>query len=247
MEWLRQTDYAHRGLHGLTDQCPENSLAAVEEAIGRGFGIEIDVQRTADFEAVVFHDTTLNRMTSRLGPVSNWRCSDLTKTPLADTEQTIPTLAQVLDLISGRVPLLVEIKSSPGGIPGVLEQGVSQQLRRYKGPVAVMSMNPAPLKWLGFLAPGIPRGDVITKVHSSKPVTRLLKVTKRLKQSVGMQSGSGSDFKAVDFELVQEEWAQRERENDRPVLTWTVTSAEDAQVAREHADALIFEGFRPDR
>jgi glycerophosphoryl diester phosphodiesterase len=163
-DWIKKTDFAHRGLHGLSDNCPENSLAAIDEAVQHGYGIEIDVQRSADYEAIVFHDTNLNRMTELPGPVVNRSSGQLRETRLAGSSEKIPTLRQVLDLVNGRAPLLVEIKSSPGPVvPGVLEQRVATLLESYPGPVGVMSLSPNPIAWLGVLAPRLLLGNVVLK------------------------------------------------------------------------------------
>lgn len=245
-DWIKETDFAHRGLHGLSEGCPENSLAAIEEAVQHGYGIEIDVQRTADYEAVVFHDANLNRMTNRHGPVSNWTSSKLHETRLAESSESIPTLRQVLDLVNGRVPLLIEIKSSPGPVvPGVLEQRVATLLERYSGPVGVMSLSPNPLAWLGLLSPHTPLGNVVTKVHRTKYLKGFLRGAAKVVRRLGAGAIAKSDFVAVDLNIIEQLQPDVIRQKGKPVLTWTVTSEADAADARQHADALIFEGFRP--
>lgn len=245
-DWIKETDFAHRGLHGLSDGCPENSLAAVEEALQYGYGIEIDVQRSADYEAIVFHDTNLHRMTDRHGPVVNWSSDKLRKTRLAGSAQKIPTLRQVLDLVQGRAPLLIEIKSSPGpGVPGVLEQRVATLLDSYKGPVGVMALSPNPLAWLGLLSPRTPLGNVVTKVHRASVLKSFLRSATKVARKLGAGAIAKSDFIAIDFNILDPTQSDVIRQKGKPVLVWTVTSEADASDARQHADALIFEGFRP--
>ena len=101
-------DYAHRGLH--KEGVPENSLAAFEDACRAGFGIELDVQLSHDGEVMVFHDYTLIRMTGCDKKLCELDAKELMTLTLAGTDQTIPTLKQVLALVDGRVPLLVELK-----------------------------------------------------------------------------------------------------------------------------------------
>lgn len=243
LDWIKEADYAHRGLHGLREDCPENSLAAIEEALQHGYGIEIDIQRSADYEALVFHDSTLDRMTSWKGPVANRTARDLCSATLQGSPQAIPTLAQALDLVRGRVPLLIEIKASPG-IPGVLEQRVASLLESYTGPVGVMSLSPNPLAFLGILAPRLPLGNVVTKVHRTGVLRRLLRGATKVARSVGAGFIAKSDFVAIDIEMLGDGSLDDVRRRGKPLLAWTVRSEDDATAAQEHADALIFEGFR---
>ena len=108
-------DYAHRGLHN--DEIPENSLAAFEAACEAGHGIELDIQLSKDGEVMVFHDYTLIRMTGKEGKVCDYTAAELKSTSLKGTDQTIPTFAEVLDLVNGRVPILVELKGP--GVAGI--------------------------------------------------------------------------------------------------------------------------------
>ncbi|CAN0604739.1 unnamed protein product, partial [Ectocarpus sp. 12 AP-2014] len=132
---------AHRALHDKGHARPENSAAAVQAAVDANYGIEIDVQLSADKDAVVFHDYDLNRLTDRAGAVNHWTAKDLTAIALKDGGgQGIPTLSEVLNLIAGRVPLLIEIKDQDkqlGPEVGALEKAVADAIDDYKGPVAV--------------------------------------------------------------------------------------------------------------
>lgn len=245
-DWIKGIDFAHRGLHGLSNDCPENSLAAIKEAVQHGYGIEIDVQRSADYEAVVFHDANLNRMTSTPGPVVSRTSNQLRQTRLAGCTETIPTLRQVLDLVKGRTPILIEIKSSPGpGVPGVLEQRVATLLDSYDGPVGVMALSPNPLAWLGLLSPRTPLGNVVTRAHRTNLLRKFLTTATRLARTMGAGSIAKSDFVAVDRRLIGDGSFEAVRQRGKPVLTWTVTSETEADSARHSADALIFEGFLP--
>lgn len=245
-DWIKGTDFAHRGLHGLAEGCPENSLAAIEEAVQNGYGVEIDIQRSADYEAIVFHDTNLHRMTEKTGLVVSRTSNFLSETRLAGSSEKIPTLRQVLDLVNGRVPLLIEIKSSPGpGVPGVLEQRVASLLENYSGPVGVMALSPNPLAWLGLLSPQTPLGNVVSSVHRTSYLKGFLRTATKIVRSLGAGAIAKSDFVAVDLSIIEQIQPDVIREKGKPLLTWTVTSEADAVGARCHADALIFEGFRP--
>jgi glycerophosphoryl diester phosphodiesterase len=245
-DWLKETDFAHRGLHGLSDGCPENSLAAIEEAVKHGYGIEIDVQRSADYEAIVFHDTNLKRLTNSHGPVASRQSSELCRTELTGSTEKIPTLKQVLDVIGGRTPLLIEIKSSPGpGVPGVLEQRVASLLESYKGPVAAMALSPNPIAWLGLLSPHTPLGNVVTKVHRASVLPGLLRSATKVVRRLGAGAIARSDFVAIDLNILEQCQPDEIRQKGKPVLAWTVTSETQAAETRDKADALIFESFKP--
>ncbi|MXW87640.1 MAG: phosphodiesterase, partial [Boseongicola sp. SB0667_bin_21] len=136
---------AHRALHDASDGRPENSRAAVNAALEHGYGIEIDVQLTSDGQAAVFHDYTLERLTGREGLVREQSIQELASIALRGSSESIPDLAEVLGLVAGRVPLLIEIKDWDGTFGpdvGSLESAVAKVLEGYDGPAAVMSFNP---------------------------------------------------------------------------------------------------------
>jgi glycerophosphoryl diester phosphodiesterase len=244
MDWLRTTDFAHRGLHGHIERCPENSMPAIEEAIDHGYGIEIDIQRSMDNEAIVFHDLSLKRLTGKKGLVANLQAHELRKIRFRGSSHTIPTLKQVLDLVEGRVPLLLEIKNAPG-IPGMLEMRVAELIRRYSGPLAVMSWTPTIVKTLALLAPGIPSGRVISKLTDLQVPERAKWLQKMLTPKIGFDSSTNRQFAACALKSLLSEHVPEERVGGAPLLTWTVTSSEEARRARALADGIIFEGFRP--
>ena len=237
--------FAHRGLHGAG--CPENSLPAFGAAITAGYGIELDVQESADGEAVVFHDATLDRMTGATGPVRARRLADLTQLDLRGGQTRLPSLPDALALIAGRVPLLVEVKDQHGALGPVsarLEAAVARALRDYPGPVAVMSFNPHSMAAMARLAPGIPRGLTTCAFTASdwpgvpgRRRARLRRIT---------------DFGAVGASFVSHDWTDLGnpalaglRARKIPVLCWTIRTAEQAAQALTAAQAITFEGFTP--
>ncbi|MEL7117196.1 MAG: glycerophosphodiester phosphodiesterase family protein, partial [Pseudomonadota bacterium] len=150
---------AHRGLHGQGR--PENTRAACVAAIEAGYGIELDLQLSRDGVAMVFHDETLDRLTDTTGPVADRTAAALGQIRIAGTDQTIPTLADVLDLVGGAAPLLIELKDQDGAlgdVGGTLEAATARTLESYNGDVALMSFNPNSVVRLAVLAPHIPRG-----------------------------------------------------------------------------------------
>ncbi|MFN3613630.1 MAG: glycerophosphodiester phosphodiesterase family protein, partial [Rubrimonas sp.] len=153
---------AHRGLHDRAAGRIENSRAAVRAAVEAGYGVEIDVQLSADGEAMVFHDDALDRLTARSGPLKALTAAELGRIALTGSAETIPTLAEILAVTSGRAALLIEIKDQGGRMDatgvGPLEARVAALLGDYAGPVAVMSFNPASVAAMRDAAPSVPRG-----------------------------------------------------------------------------------------
>ncbi len=141
---LTAVPFAHRGLHG--PGVPENSRAAFRAAITRGHGIELDVQASREGEAMVFHDEDLGRLTGAGGPVASRLRPELQKVRLRENGELIPTLNEILSLVRGKVPLLIEVKAN-GREVGPLCTSVARSLDWYRGPVGVMSFNPRVGYW----------------------------------------------------------------------------------------------------
>ena len=234
--WLGEHDYAHRGLHGAGRV--ENSPSAFMAAIERGMGIECDVQRSRDGEAMVFHDWELDRLTAEHGPVKARDAADLTRIALSssggDTGDTIPTLSGLLAQIGGKVPLLIEIKSKREVRFAPLCFAVRRALEGYRGPVAVMSFDPRVIRWFALQAPRIVRGLVVTEEGS-----RTLSGT--LRRHLSLWRGK-PEFLAYDIRDLPSRFAGAQRRRGLPLLTWTVRSEELAGRARLHANAPIAEG-----
>ena len=160
-------DYAHRGLHdGNTGAVPENSLAAFDLACKEGYGIELDVQLSKDGVVMVFHDYTLNRMTGIDKKLCELEASELGQLHLADTDQTIPTFAEVLTLVDGRVPILVELKGE--SFDTALCPRVAEMLSAYEGAYCIESFNPLLIKEMKKHLPDAYRGLLYTNVCREK-------------------------------------------------------------------------------
>lgn len=244
---------AHRGLHGPGR--PENSRAAVRAAVAAGYGVEIDVHLSRDGVAMVFHDATLDRMTGAAGPVQARDAAELGALHLRGGDEGIPTLAEILDLVGGQVPLLIEIKDqSPVGGPGTdagigpLEAAVARLLDGWTGVadwVAVMSFNPASVAAMAREAPVVPRG----LTTFDWPVT----VRPDLPDATRAKLREIADFKAVGAAFVSHlasdlgrARVQDLRAQGVPLLCWTIRSTE-AEAAARAAGAcnVTFEGYLP--
>ena len=161
---FRSPHIAHRGLW-TPDGAPENSLAAFQAAAKAGYAIELDVHLSADGEAVVFHDATLERMTGKAGRLRDHKASDLGQLRLKGTDETIPTLAEVLALIGHRAMVHIELKT-PFGEVGPLEHRVSDILVDHNGPTCIIGFNPYSHAWFAQHHPQILRGlNKIGRAH----------------------------------------------------------------------------------
>lgn len=221
--------FAHRGLHG--NGIVENSRAAFEAAIRAGHGIELDVQASADGQAMVFHDYKLERLAGRDGLVVAHRASELSRIRLLGSEETIPTLAEILALIAGRAALLIEVKTPERDVRG-LSRSVADALSGYQGPVGVMSFNPEVGRWFARNAPGRLRGLVVTE--SGRRWRGLYERPLALRRA-------RADFLAYDIRDLPSRFATARRLSGMPVLTWTVRSLADRARAAEHASQIIYE------
>ena len=239
------TPLAHRGYHDKTQHRPENSMAAFRAAIEAGYGIELDVQLTADGEAVVFHDDTLDRLTAHTGAVKRLSAAQLGKIVVNDSDETIPTLAQVLGLVAGRVPLLIEIKDNldtmlPGS--GQLEQAVASALTDYKGPVAVMSFNPHSVAEMARIAPHVARGITTEDYDPAKnaPIPEAVCSTLRDIPDYARTQSSFISHKAADLARPR---VAALKAGGAIVLCWTIKSPEAEAKARLIAHNITFEGY----
>jgi glycerophosphoryl diester phosphodiesterase len=231
-EWLTRWEYAHRGLH--SPGVPENSRAAAEVAIAAGMGIECDIQLSGDHEPLVFHDWELDRLTDERGRVAARPADELCRIPLMETAQTLWRLSDLLDMVAGRAPILVEIKSRPDFALPAACIAIARALGSYAGPFAVMSFDHRMGEWFAQHAPAMPRGLVITDTldHGFKSAWRAPRSLERAQP----------DFLACDVRDLPNAITGLWRETGRPVLTWTVRSPEKRARGLAYADALIAEG-----
>lgn len=238
---------AHRALHDRGR--PENSRAAVRAAVAAGYGIEIDVQPAADGVPMVFHDYDLRRLTGQPGRIRARTAAELASLRLTGGDEGIPTLAEILALVAGRVPLLIEIKDQDGAMGpavGELERSVAETLAGYGGPVALMSFNPHSVAALAQVSPHLPRG-LITSAY--RPIDWPL-----LPASVRARLRDIPDLHATGASFVSHEAADL----DRPlvaalkadgirILCWTIRSPQAEAEARRVAENVTFENYLPAR
>ncbi len=237
---------AHRGLHTRAAGVVENSRAAVAAAVAAGYGVEIDIQRAADGEAMVFHDEALPRLTGAPGLIADHSAEVLGGIRLDGTDETIPTLAEILALVAGRAPLLIEVKDQTGALGpevGPLEARVAALLAGYAGPVAVMSFNPHSVAALAAAAPDVPRG--LTSCGFEEADWSLPDYRRAELAGLVDAERTGSVFVSHDRADLDNPALARLRAAGLAILTWTVRSPVEEAAARRVADNITFEGYRP--
>ena len=231
---------AHRGLW-TPGGAPENSLAAFQAAAVANYGIELDVQLSADGEAMVFHDLTMDRLTGVEGRITDHHTADLARTRLMGTDETIPTLAEALAVIGHQAMVLIELKT-PYGDVGPLEKRVCEILINHNGPTAVIGFNPYSHAWFAQHHPQILRGLDSYSYRDNEHMAREQQRAYAALEHVGLAK---PHFLALGADIVAGKPAAALRAKGMPVVAWTMKSPADWEKAKPHADNMIFEGFEP--
>jgi len=242
---FRTTPLAHRGYHDAAQGRVENSAAAVQAAVAAGYGIEIDLQLSADGVAMVFHDDTLDRLTTATGAVTVRTAAELGAMTLTGSTETIPTLPQVLSLIAGRVPLLIEIKDQSLALSltdGRLEAAAAAALQGYAGPVALMSFNPSCIAHLVRLAPSLPRGLTTCAFDPADWAPADTATCDRLR-GIPDYDPLGCSFISHDAADLHRPRVADLAAQGAAILCWTIRSAAAETAARATAHTITFEGY----
>lgn len=243
-EFLRRP-IAHRALHKRSEGRPENSPAAIRAAIAAGYAIEIDVQGTADGQAVVFHDEWMERLTEATGFVKDYTAAELGRIRLRDSDECIPTLPEVLAIVAGQVPLLIEIKDQTDRMAetdGRLEAAVAKALKTYQGRVAVMSFNPHAVANMARLAPEIPRG-ITTAAYDYAGWAPLSPERCDELREIADYDRVGASFISHEAADLARNRVAELKARGATILCWTVTSEKVEAKAREVADNITFERY----
>jgi glycerophosphoryl diester phosphodiesterase len=238
-QWLRDIFICHRGYHGGSSACPENSLSAFERAVRRGLAIECDVQLLADDGIAVFHDSNTKRMTGVDRLIAVCDAGQVRSMRLLDSNQTVPLLEDMLDVVGGEVPLLIEMKGF--GDMGRFCRALLRKLKGYDGPFALQSFNPKALLWLRLHAPQIPRGQISGSLQDVKlPWHRKVLVKNLLTNGT-----TRPHFISYEVECIPHMKRVQKLREQMPVIGWTVSSLEQYKRLKQHCDNVIFEGFDP--
>lgn len=236
--WLRG-HFAHRGLYRKDQSTPENSLAAFARSLNYGFGIELDVQISADGKVYVFHDDDLQRMTGVQGLLEHKTSLELDELRLQKTEEKIPLLSEVLDLVSGKVPLLVELKTTKRKEECV--KAVVEVMKGYNGHYAYCSFDPLLLMYLKIFAKGILRGLNMEYAMDKKELKWLTRVALQygLLNDMGRPDYLSVNYMQVPF--VYRLWHAFGAYG----MKWAVPSQESEDSLRGSCETIIFEQYLP--
>ena len=244
LDWLTARPVAHRGLHDAASGVVENTPSAVRAAMAVGYAIEVDLQVSADGEAMVHHDDALGRLTEGDGPLAKHNAAQLQQIRFRDSSDRMMTLGDLLDLVSGRVTLLLELKSAFDD-DRRLASRVADVLQAYRGPVAAMSFNPASIAAIKERAPKLTRGLVAERYDRARHDRPGVGAGDRLAFAARVV-GSWPHFLAYSVrDLVSPVPLVARHVLRLPLLAWTVRRDDERRRAERFADQMIFEGFRP--
>jgi glycerophosphoryl diester phosphodiesterase len=241
LDWLTARPIAHRGLHARKRGFVENTESAFTAAIAGNYAIECDLQITGDGEAVVFHDETLERLTTFEGWVNQHTMKQLKAIPIKDSADRMQTLAELLDQVQGTVPLVIELKTHWDGGTALAARALAV-LEGYAGPYAVMSFDPDLVAAIAELSPNTVRG--ITADRATDSYYDILPAERRdsLRRFDHLHR-TKPHFASFYFRDLPFEPVQKFRDEGHPVITWTIRNAEEERQARLHSDQVTFEGY----
>ena len=240
--WLTTRPIAHRGLHDISTGIVENTASAFSAAIAGSYGIETDLQISADGEAMVHHDDALGRLTEGSERLEALSVAQIKAARFKVGSDRVLTFGELLDLVGGRVPLLLELKSRFDG-NRALAKRVAEVLASYRGPVAAMSFDPDLVETLASVAPAITRGITAERHYEWLPASNvaharlafLLHAPRSRPQFIAY---AARDLPSVTASLARSVFGT-------PILTWTVRSEAERVRISAYADQIIFEGFIP--
>lgn len=231
ISWLARVPIAHRGYHDMNTTRWENTLSAFDAAIDKGYAIECDVHLSADGVPVVFHDEALKRLTGQAGLVHEKTAAELAQMKIGGTGDHVPTLAEMLARVRGRVPLVIELKGIEGKDDGLVA-AVAAALDGYDGRAAIMSFDHWLIRQFAGEAPGVAGG---LTAHGRTP-RDLEAHFSMLAHPISFVSFGVMDLPNPFVSLVREKLAM-------PAITWTVRDEWARDVTLAHADQMTFEGF----
>src|SRR5512140_2406458 len=244
-DWLTARPVAHRGLHDAARGIMENMPAAAQAAISGNFGIECDIQLTADGEAMVHHDDGLGRLTEGSAALLGMRAAELKAVRFTDTSERMMSLGDLCELVAGRVPLVIEVKSHFDGDRKLVTR-MAEVLASYAGPAAGMSFDPDQVLALRETMPQRPRGIVAERSYDAADWPEATAAQRKDMLHLRHAFRTRPHFVAYWVnELPALAPSIARNIFGLPLLTWTVRTPEQRERAARYADQMIFEGFRP--
>jgi glycerophosphoryl diester phosphodiesterase len=244
-DWLTARPVAHRGLHDRISGVVENMPGAAQAAMAGHFGIECDIQLSADGEAMVHHDDALGRLTEGKGDLLGLTARELQAVKFKDTSERMMTLGDLCALVDGRVPIIIEVKSHFDGDRKLVTR-MAKVLQTYAGPVAGMSFDPDQVMALREIMPGLLRGIVAERSYTEADWPEASPAQRRGMLHLRHAWRTRPQFVAYWVNELPSlaPWIAR-HVFGLPLLTWTVRTPEQRDRAARYADQMIFEGFQP--
>ncbi len=230
--WIKELPVAHRGYHDLNNTVWENTLSAFSRAVEAGFAIECDLHYASDGVPIIFHDEDLERLCNLKGDVRERTSGELGLIAIGGTKDKVPTLKQLLNLVQGKVPLVLELKGREADDEGFAES-VLEVLEGYEGKVALMSFDHWLLKDLKELGAPYPVGLTANGNTAEEYATH----------EKAMELGL--DFISYYYADLPNSFMSRQRDKGIPVITWTVRDEDARKRTFDNADQMTFEGFDP--
>ncbi|MDO1583936.1 glycerophosphodiester phosphodiesterase [Rhizobium oryzicola] len=231
--WIKDIPVAHRGYHDLNQKVWENTLSAFSRAVEAGFAIECDLQLSSDSVPMVFHDDTLDRLCNIPGNVRERTAGELGLLTIGGTADRIPRFKQLLDLVKGKVPLVIELKGQSAEEDDGFAETVLEILEGYTGKVALMSFDHHLLKDLKRAGSPYPVG--LTAMGDTPE--------EFFKHDEAMQLGL--NFISYHWAHLPNSFIEAQKSRGIPVITWTVRDEKARAHTYTHADQMTFEGFDP--
>lgn len=229
--------FAHRGYYLEEENIPENSIKAFEKAIEKGYGIELDLHLLKDGNIIVFHDDNTERMTGVNKLLKNCNYDDIKELKLKNTSEHIPLFEEVLNLVNGKVPLLIEYKYDTK--VGKLEEKSMKFLLKYKGNFALQSFNPFSVKWFKDNYPEIPRGQLSYDYKNDN----MCNIQKYVLKNVLLNVISKPDFISYGIRSMPNKRIEELRKKGIIILGWTIINKQDYEFSKRYCDSIIGENM----
>lgn len=235
VDFLKNRIIAHRGYHDISKNIPENSIASYKRAIEYGYAIEIDLHLLKDGNIVSMHDDYLERMTGNSKKLVDCTYDEIKDLKLLETEEHIPLLKEILDLVNGRVPLLIEYKYD--NKVGLLEEKSMELLKNYKGEYAIQSFNPESVKWFKDNYKDIPRGQLASSFANEK----MCFIKKLILKNVLLFSYNKPDFVSYAIKDLPNSRIGKLRKKGICIFGWTIRDKEAFDFAKKYCDSSVCE------
>lgn len=239
---FENTMIAHRGLFDNSSDAPENTMAAFRKAVEAGFGIEMDVQMTSDGKLVVFHDMDMRRMAGVKWKVTEHTYEELRQFPLGDSDERIPLFSDVLEMVNGAVPLVVEIKVALD-YKGTTE-AVAEMLKSYQGIYCIECFNPLALSWYRKNVPDVIRG--LLSMDFKKEPVKMPFLIRFILTNLMLNFYAKPDFISFNHEDQRKKGFRLcRRLFGVKTAAWTIKNEKELADAKKRFDMFIFDSFLP--